>query len=275
MTARSVPGQGAKWTRTSGVLRTFLALLLTVLLAISVSCSTESAEQYDYFRVTVDGQPTLGISAKSILVRAVVIFFHGTGASEFAMTSDKAHVDLTASLVNAGFAVVSSSAGGDAWGNAASQRNYLYAGGTAAMHYGTENIYFLAEGMGAIAAANLLSSGPTLRVRGFAAINPIFDLADLAPQYRSVVAETYPNGSAQSVNPVTLPLEGFLRRSMRFYVSPDDAVVSADANARAFGDRLATVADVSIVECSGPQGDASCFKGDDIVKWFTQLEKRD
>jgi hypothetical protein len=263
------------WSRFNLRLRTILAIGLTVTLASVVSCSSDEPQKYDYFRVTVDGQQTLGISSDDALVRGVIIFFHDVGANEFAMTADQSHADLTAKLVNSGFAVVSSTAGGDAWGNASSQRNYLYAGGAAANHYRTENVFFLAEGMGAIAAANVfVTTGPTPRVRGFAAINPILDLSAVAPQYMPAVAKEYPGESIASANPMTLPVDVFQGRKMRFYVSPADSVVPADANARAFQSRLANVADVSIVECSGPHGDASCFQGDDLVKWFTEMEKR-
>jgi pimeloyl-ACP methyl ester carboxylesterase len=257
-----------------GALRTLLAMLLTVVLGAAVACSADKPESYDYFRVTVDGQQTLGISAKNALVRAVVVFFHDAGTNEFAMAATQNRRDFTGKLVNAGFAVVSSYASGDAWGNAASQRNYVYVGGIAAGHYGTENIFFLADGMGAVAAANLLATGPSARVRGFAAINPILDLSDVAARYKSAVASAYPDGPTTAPNPMAMPVEDFAGKKMRFYLSPADSIVPADANARAFEARFASVADISIVECAGPHGDASCFQGDDIVKWFSQLEKR-
>jgi pimeloyl-ACP methyl ester carboxylesterase len=243
-------------------------------LALTASCATQELSRYDYFRITIDGQQTLGISLKQALIRAVVIFFHGVGGNEFTMTADQAHKDFAAKLVNAGFAVVSSNAGGDAWGNPASQKNYVYLGGAAAQHYGTENLFFIAESMGAIAATNLLASGPTLRVRGFAAINPVLNLADVAPQYRSVVDEIYPNRSADAVDPMKLPVEAFHDRKMRFYVSRTDSLVDANANAYLFKARFGDVADISVVDCSGQDGDVSCLRGDDVVEWFSQLEKR-
>jgi pimeloyl-ACP methyl ester carboxylesterase len=256
------------------MLRTALAIVLSIVVTALASCSSRAPERYDYFRVTVDGQETLGISAQNALVRGVVVFFHGMGGDEFAMTSDDAHKSMTSKLVDAGFAVVSSSAGGDAFGDPASQQNYLYLGGEAAQHYHTDNIFFLAESMGAVAAINLLTSLQTLRFRGLAAINPVLDLAEVAPQYKSTVAEKYQNQSMASVNPMDVSPDAIKDKKLKFYVSSDDSLVPADANALAFQKRFGLAADISIVKCFGRHGDPSCFQGDDIVKWFTSLERR-
>jgi pimeloyl-ACP methyl ester carboxylesterase len=254
--------------------RSVLGVILVLLVTAAVSCSSQKAGRFDYLRVTVDGQQALGISAKDAMIRGVVIFFHDAGTNEFSITSDQAHRDLTTKLVDAGFAVVSSNAGGDAFGNDASQMNYVYLGGTAVDHYHVENVFFLAESMGAIAATNLLARNLTPRVRGFAAVNPMFDLGAVAPQYRSTIAESYPTQSMDSVNPMNIPLDAMRNKNIRLYVSPEDSLVGADANAIAFQRRFGSAADVSVVQCSGQHRDRSCFQGDDIVKWFAEMEKR-
>jgi len=252
-----------------------LVLLLCVVMVAATSCANrQKGVEYEYLRLTVDGQETLGIAGKDKLIRAVVIYFHDAGDDEFAMTADEPHSAMTSALVNAGFAVVASKASGDAWGNSVSQRNYLYVGGTAAQHYRTENVFFLADGMGAIAAANLLATGPTVRVRGFAAINPVFNLKAVAPQYESTVARIYPSASIGSKNPMELPPTAFKFRDMRFYANPDDPVVRSDANARAFAARFGSTSSISVVDCASKDGNASCYQGDDLVKWFAEQEKR-
>lgn len=261
--------------RRPSAVRSLLVLVLCVVMVSATACGDrQKGVEYEYLRLTVDGQETLGIAGKDKLIRAVVVYFHDAGDDEFAMTADEPHAKLTSALVNAGFAVVASRASGDAWGNAASQRNYIYVGGTAAQHYRTENVFFLADGMGAIAAANLLAAGPTVRVRGFAAINPVFDLKAVAPQYESAVAKMYPDASIHEVNPMALPFNAFKGKSMRFYVSPDDQVVRSDANARAFAARFGSVSDIAVVECASKDGNAACYQGDDLVKWFAEQEKR-
>jgi pimeloyl-ACP methyl ester carboxylesterase len=252
--------------------RVALTLLLTVLTAL-VGCSAPEKSRFDYFRVTIDGEQVLGISANDVLTRAVVVFFHGPGGNEFSI-GDPEHLQMTTDLVNAGFAVVASRAGGDAFGNPASQRNYIYLGGAAAEHYGTENIFLLAESMGAVAAANLLATRMGGRVRGFVAINPMLDLAAATPQFQSLVAKSYEAQPLDESNPMNLPVEAFHNKKMKFYVNRDDAKVPAGANAFAFKERFGSTADISIVECSGSTGDKSCYRGADLVKWFADMEKR-
>lgn len=253
-----------------------IALWLVIVLAVTtVSCSKpQPQDQYDYSRITLDGQTTLGISKKDTIIRGVVVFFHDVGANEFALTSDQSHSQLTSAIVNAGFALVASSAGGDAFGSSGSQRNYVYLGGAAVAHYGTENIFFLADGMGALAAMALLAAHLTQRVRGIAAINPLLDLATAAPQYRGAINQLSQDQSLEAISPVNLAPDELRGQRMRFYVSPDDSYAPAAANAHAFAERFGSVADISIVDCSGGHADKSCYQGDDIVKWFTRLESR-
>jgi pimeloyl-ACP methyl ester carboxylesterase len=236
----------------------------------SASCSDQRTVQFEYFRVTVDGQQTLGISAKDVMIRGIIIFFHGVGGDEFSLTVDQAHKDMTAALVNAGFAVVASRAGGDAWGNPASQQNYLRLAGMAADHYRTENVFFLAESMGAIAALNLFTKYETQRIRGLAAINPVLDLTEVAPQYQPTVDGLYPNEAAISANPMDLPLNALSGKKIRFYIRSDDAAL--DATTAEFQRKFGSVADISLIRCG--QHDGSCFQGADILRWFSLLENR-
>ena len=101
---------------------------VAIALAAAVNgCSTTKSEGLEYLRVTVDGQQTLGISSKDQPIRGVVIYFHGADADEFSITSDEPHRIMTEKLVNAGFAVVSSNASGNAFGCTASMPRYCRA----------------------------------------------------------------------------------------------------------------------------------------------------
>jgi pimeloyl-ACP methyl ester carboxylesterase len=253
--------------------RSALALILSVVVAAVTACSSDP-EKYEYYRVTIDGQQTLGISAKGMMIRGTVIFFHGVNSNEFAMMTGKTRADFTSELVNAGFVVVSSNAGGDAFGNRESQKNYVYVGGTAAEHYQTEYVYFVAESMGAIAAADLVAAGLTTRVRAFIAINPILDLTKIAPQYQPLVDKSFAGQSIDAANPMNQPLEAFRGKKIRFYVSADDPLVPAETNALAFQARYGSVADISVVKCAGQADSSSCFQGHDVVQWLSQQEKR-
>lgn len=248
-----------------------VAAALVAMLLLTTGCSAGETERYDYFRVTVAGQETLGVALKDTMVRGVIVYFHGSGTDEFAMTADEPRKKLVNALVTAGFAIVSSEAHGDAWGSNESLKAYLALAGTATDHYQTENVYFLAEDMGTLAAVKLMALGPTPRVRGLAAINPVLDLTGVSPEYQAAVASSYRDRPLESENPMALPRNTFAGRRMMFFVDPADSRAPAEANARAFGQRFAPPADLAIVDCSGESG---CLQGDTLVKWFAKLEKR-
>jgi pimeloyl-ACP methyl ester carboxylesterase len=270
MTAKMPTGM----TRRARV-RVATTVLIMTIVALLSGCSEANVERFEYLRVTVDGQQALGISKKDAAIRGVVVYFHGLDADEFAVTSDDPHKTLTEKLVNAGFAVVSSRAGGNAFGNTESQRNYRELANMALELFRVQNVFFLAESMGAVAAINLLAASETSRIRGLAAINPAIDLANASASYAPIVAESYPDHPARELaNPMNFPPNALAGRQIRFYVSPDDVVVPAAANAMAFEKRFRGDAKISVVKCSGGQGDPSCFQGDDLLKWFSSLELR-
>jgi pimeloyl-ACP methyl ester carboxylesterase len=258
--------------------RTLLAAgaSITVALVVLLSgCSSADAEHFEYLRVTVDGQQTLGISKKGGVVRGVVVYFHGPDADEFAVTADNPHKKLTERLVNADFAVVSSKASGNAFGNPQSQENYRELANMALQHYRVENVFFLAESMGAVAALNLMAGTETSRIRGLAAINPATDLANASTSYAPVIAESFPDHpTLELTNPMNFPPEAFTDKQIRFYVSDSDAAAPATSNALAFQRRFGATAKISLVGCNGGYGDPSCLQGDDLLKWFSALEVR-
>ena len=251
-----------------GSLRITLAVVFAVVITAITSCSHQPVN-HQYLRVYVDGQSALGITIWR-QPRGLVIFFHGLDTDEYVLTGDKVHRRLTDQLVDAGFAVVASKAGGNAYGNAASQHNYRELGRVAVKHYQVADVYLLAESMGTVAAVNLLASSETFRIRGLAAINPVLDL-NSAPPGQADIAKRYRDESLGSVNPMKLPLDSLRGKNMRFYVSHDDSLAATEEHAAAFQTRFGSAAKISIVPCKGGELDPSCIQGTDIVRWFTSL----
>ena len=248
-----------------------LATVVLLLGAAMASCSKPPTE-LDYMRVVVNGEPTLGIVKRDTAARGVVVFFHGLDGSEYSLIADEPHKQLTDTLVNAGFAVIASKAGGNAYGNVSSQRSYRELAKLAVEHYRVSNIFLLAESMGAIAAVNLLASSDPPQIRGLAAISPVLNLANPPAEHRPAIAESFPDASIDAVNPIKLPADDLHDKKVRLYATPEDSLVATEANAGAFEAHFGRIADVSVVSCSGPHLDRSCIQGDDIVKWFTRLE---
>ena len=89
---------------------------------------------------------------------------------------------------------------------------------------------------------------------------------------RRTIAASYPRESLASVDPMTFAANDFVGKHLRFYVTPTDSLVPTNTNALAFQSRFGSAADISTVSCTGPHLDPSCIQGEDIVKWFSQLE---
>jgi pimeloyl-ACP methyl ester carboxylesterase len=254
------------------------AVLTVVAVLISVApvnaCSRSPKESFDYMRVELRGQAVLGVSKRGVDPRGVVVYFHGLDKDQDILTADDAHIHLTNVLTSAGFAVVAGNAGGNAFGNRTSQDQYADIAKLASERYKVQNVFFLAESMGTLAAVNMLARAQTSRVRGLAAISPALNLESTPPAYQSAVAEAYPEQSFAEANPMNLPVDSFQGKHFRFYVTLKDAVVSTKNNAKAFQARFGAVADISIIECTGAHLDPSCIQPENIVDWFKTLEYR-
>lgn len=252
--------------------RASVAIAVAIATVAAVACSNQTTTEFEYLRIQVDGQPTLAISKIGMMIRGIVVYFHGVDQDEFSVSSDPPHKVMTKSLVDAGFAVVSSKAGGNAFSDASTVHHYRELGSMAMQHYGIEDIYFLAESWGAIPAFNLLA-GDYTPVRGIAAINPVVNIGSAEAAWPAL-AEQSSDRSPAVINPMDLPPALLQGKNIKFYASKDDSVVRPSDNAGAFQDRFDSVAKISVVQCSGPHGDGSCFQGDNLTRWFTQLIAR-
>jgi len=249
-----------------------LAAVFTLTVVAPAACADEQSK-FDYLRIQVDGQPTLAISKHDVLTRGIVVLFHGQDEDEYVLTADTVHTAMTQKLVDAGFAVVASHAGGNAFTAVATVRNYRELASVAMQHYRIENIYFLAVSTGAVAAVNLLAAGYT-PVRGMAAISPVLDVHHTAGWPASFATGYPPAGAAESANPVDLPAGTLAGTNMRFYVVDTDPVARTDVNAAAFEHKFGAVANISVVGCAGGHADPSCYQPDDVIRWFTKLDQR-
>ena len=133
------------------------ASLLVLLVSLVTSCATKTAE-FDYLRIQVDGESVLAVSKRDVLVHGIVVFFHGVDQDEFTVTNDPLFGGLTGELIEAGFAIVSSRAGGNDFTNPARVNNYRQLASVAMQHYRIQNVFLLADSMGAIPAVSLMAS---------------------------------------------------------------------------------------------------------------------
>ena len=247
-----------------------LAALGVMLMWVS-ACAEKSTTDLDYLRVVVDGQDTLGVSQKGHPPKAVVVYFHGLDADEGVIMSDDKHTNFTTALVDKGYAVVASRAGGNAFGNDASRRNYAKLALSARAHYRVQDVYFVAESMGAIAATSLLAATPDPRLRGLVAISPALNLEAVPPQYRSAVQAAYPTEPVGNADPMNLPISDLIGKNIKLYTAQADTQVDTSTNADAFERKFGRSARISVARCSGDHVDPSCFEGPAVATWFDGL----
>ena len=77
-----------------------------------------------------------------------------------------------------------------------------------------------------------------------------------------------PADPVSASNPIDLPPRTLAGKRMRFYASDRDPLVPTARNTDAFRNRFASVADISVVPCTGGHLDPSCVQPEDILKWF-------
>lgn len=246
-----------------------VVIVLAALLAATGCTSVD--DDLSRSRVVVGGEDALSVVDPDVTTRGVVVYFHGLDEDESILDKDDPHRDLVRELADAGYAVVASRAGGNAFGNTASQTDYAELASWAADRYRVSDIFFLAESMGTIAAVNLMAKDPDLQPRGLAAIGPALSFGQAPDDYRTAIADANPDPA--QVDPMKLPVEALRGSNIRFFVSPDDTLVPTSTNADAFRVRFGSVADISIVECTGPHLDPSCLQGEDVVAWFSSLAR--
>ncbi len=161
--------------------------------------------------------------------------------------------------------------GGNSFGNPESRRDYLELARVARAQYNVYTVHLLAESMGAVAAVNILAENhDPPAVQGLVAISPALDLTSAPQQYEFALAAAYPENTMAQSNPVDLPPEALAGKRMRFYASDGDSLVSTARNADAFRNRFQSVADISVVSCTGGHLDPSCMQPEDIAKWFNR-----
>ena len=251
--------------------RTALVVLLCGLVFPAVAACSNGPLLYDYVRVFLHDEGVLGVSKQHTDPTRIAVYFHGLDSDEKVLLDD-AHRELVDTLVNDGFAVVASNAGGDVFGNAGSQSDYLELIRFAQEHYGGPlPVYFIAESMGAVAASNIYAKVPDLDVLGMVGISPALDFDTAQEAFQPAIAAAYGSRSPDAMNPLGLPREDLEGKHFRFWASDSDTVVPAALNAKAFEQKFASVTDVTVTSCTGEHSDPSCMPAGQILDWLNAL----
>lgn len=252
---------------------------LVALLAVLAGCGggtdeprpQDGAATADIERFEVNGQAAVLI-APVARTEKVVVYTHGAGETVENIFRDPAKEEIFRALLNAGYALATTDARGDNWGNPASERDYRSLVGRL-RERGLRSIYVLALSMGGFNGLQLLDHVP---VRAWAGIFPacdlgsVYDLGLYPEQIRAAygLRRGEPAAAAtrgRSPIPVT-PRPGL---PMRFWASPGDRVIPKRANT----DACATLARrrgarVEVTTTRGDHGDPSNYDAGAIVRLY-------
>jgi pimeloyl-ACP methyl ester carboxylesterase len=208
----------------------------------------------------------------------LVLFAHGSSTDESSVLGTSM-VKVYTALLQAGYAVASSSQHGNNWGNDASVQDLESLYRDVADRVDVENrAFLLAESMGGLSSLRLAAEGD-VPVAAWAGIYPVTDLgaAWQDGERRADIRSAFgirPDGSDYALrtagaDPALIDPSAFDGLAMRFYASWQDTVVPAQEHSQAFLRRVVGhVSEGALVTHVGNHGDPSAFRPTDIVAFF-------
>ncbi|HEV2058155.1 MAG TPA: hypothetical protein VGR11_02280 [Solirubrobacteraceae bacterium] len=225
-------------------------------------------------RFEVRGQDAVLIRPDAAEGKAVV-YTHGAGERVENIFHDPKKEPIFNSLLNAGYALATTDAHGDNWGNAPSERDQL-ALVDELRERGFGDIYVLALSMGGFNGLQLLDG---VGVKAWAGIFPACDLRSVFDLglYRDQIRTAYDRSTEQSLR------EAMRRRSpvdfdppdglpMRFWASPGDRIIPKRENtdacaalARRHGAR------VEVTTTEGDHGHISNYDAEGVLRLFESV----
>lgn len=198
----------------------------------------------------------------------LVVYVHGFDGRAGAVLSDDRVGGLAAGLVAEGYAVASSDAAGNAWGDDASVDDYATLAATVSAGTGATDVFLLAESMGGLAAARLVHERRIGELRAYAGIYPLCDLSSVYDDFRESVDGAYGPAVPEALDRLSpVALDGAV--PVLFWASPEDVTVDKERNADVCAAQV--VADggsAVVVETDGRHLDASNFRLDALLRFF-------
>lgn len=209
------------------------------------------------------------IAVPPIPAKALVLYVHSFTTDRSAITYHQRKA-FTEALLGRGFVVLSSDAHGDAWGDPASQADYVSLAAAGTARFGALPTFIVSESMGGVAGLDLVANHAIPRLRGWVGIVPVVDLlaADRKAGFRASIAKAYKGDPPAAASPANLPAADLASTPLRFYLSQGDAVVPPAQHAEPLIARLPQSV-VTRVTCTGPHADPTCFQGADVAQWMT------
>jgi hypothetical protein len=189
----------------------------------------------------------------------LVLYVHGFGGSGAAVVGPNGLGGLAPGLVAQGYTVVGGDAFGNAWGNPASVDSYAALVGTVRQMVPVQRVYLLAESMGGLAGAELVTQGRIPALRAYAAIYPLCDLSSVYDDFGDSVRAAWGADADQALATLSpVALSGAV--PVLIWASPQDTVVDKARNADVCAaEARADGGTATVIRTRGDHGDPSNF----------------
>lgn len=229
---------------------------------------------------TISGQPAIIKHVASVNATQpvkLVIYFHGSGTAQLNPFTDANSKYVIDKLLSEGHIVATSQAHGNAWGNQASQDDYLALYNYIIAAYNISDVIFVGHSMGGITSLNMIAKNTIPAVTKWYGIYPATNLYEAyytegfasaietaysfsgGANYAAATADNDPNVYAGSV---------YTGKKYTMTASPGDLTIIKTTNADLINTKFTgSNIDSTIVTASGIHGDISHFIPKHIA-WF-------
>lgn len=193
---------------------------------------------------------------------------HGTDVAEWSAgdpNKPKLQTAMLNALMDSGFAVATSDAHMNAWGNPDSVADYTELAAWARGQGKFTSTALIGQSMGGLATLQLLGSLPD--VSAWVGIYPVCNLSTVVAAF-SNTAQAWPEGTQGVLSPV--PSGDLAGKRLLFFASPADTVVPKATNTDicAANAKKAGAADVRVITVSGEHGHPSAFQPREVIAFL-------
>lgn len=233
---------------------------------------------------TISGQPAIikyVNSLNSTQPVKLVIYFHGSGANQLDPFTDPNSKHVIDKLLSEGYIVATSQAHGNAWGNQASQDDYLALYNYVNSAYNIMDVVYIGHSMGGLASLSMLSKNTIPKAKIWYGIMPVTNLADAysVPAFITPIETAYSfSGGANyaaataGYDPQLLVTSTYAGSKYTMTASASDVTVSKTNNSDLFNTKLTTGSiQSSVITATGVHGDISHFIPKSVYRFVQNI----
>ncbi|MGK5170196.1 alpha/beta hydrolase family protein [Geodermatophilus sp. CPCC 205761] len=218
---------------------------------------------------TISGRRVLTVTSTRPVSgpRPVALMLHGAGHDRRVPVEESAQ-RFTQTLIDAGWVVAASDAGGDAWGSSASQADHLSLLDRLREVYPVSGVVLVSMSMGGVAGLNMVADGSVPDLLGWVGITAVTNLRAVAadPRFTDRIAGALSAGEIAARDPLALPADQLGGVPLVAVVSPSDPWTPPVSQLTPFAEHMGAVNPPRVVECSDGHLGVDCYRADVVME---------